>query len=242
MAKYVPKAGFFRSRAYKQQFARVATATVNLRRGGMSVGVFLEVPAKLKEMSDRAHNKITKDSLRDVLEYHHKHHMPLHFKGQASAAKYGYMQRKPGYEKAKRRQKHHAYPLVWSGQTARNIKAGYKYLRVGGAAIGGRALNAYLVYQFSFSAAIRAAYAARSAATKKTGDKPNDARKRLAARAIRKALVKQRAQVGVTIAQMKKEIAAMTPEERKKLAEVFKAGYMARFNALPRGRRRIKRA
>lgn len=65
----------------------------------LEIGVDLELP-ELLDAPDRVVNRAGKESMRDVLWYHHRKITPLHF--QASArARYGYRERSKGWKRKK---------------------------------------------------------------------------------------------------------------------------------------------
>jgi hypothetical protein len=203
--------------------------------------LFIEVPTRPAEVAKRHHNRFAKVAMREVLEYHHKHHIPLHYKGESSKTRYNYHPRSPAYERAKQRKYHHKYPLVYSGDTAKMHKrpGGYKSLRVGGAAEGGkRAIQGILEYVFSFTAKVAAHMRQKFQAASGKG-KSAAARMRAENRKQRRTMLLQDARRrGVTIGQMRKELEQMHPDEVRKLAEVYLASYLRQYNAWEGGRKR----
>lgn len=212
-------------------------------RRGVHFRLFLDVPEKPGDVAKRHHNAWVKQAMREVLQFHHDHHIPQHYKGQESARKYRYAPRGPGYTKAKRRKYHHDYPLVYTGATAKLHKSptGFKAMRIGGAAMGGkRPISGVLEYVFSFTSKIVEHFRAKFGG--KTG-KPQSqaAQQRQEQRDARRKMLREDARRrGVTIGQMRKELEQMTQQEVTKLAQVFAASYARQYNEFKSKRRRTR--
>ncbi len=85
----------------------------------MKLGYVLEIPESLVN-SPRIHNKLVREAIRESLEFHHRHTMPLHFKT-AARERYSYMPRTDRYKARKMRKWKSRTDLVASGQSKEYI-------------------------------------------------------------------------------------------------------------------------
>lgn len=97
----------------------------------MKLGYVLEVPESLVK-SDRLHNRIVRELIRELLEEHHRKTLPLHFTT-AARERYGYMPRTDRYKARKMRKWKSRTDLVASGKSKEYILRN-KTITVGGAA------------------------------------------------------------------------------------------------------------
>ncbi len=173
----------------------------------------------------RLHNQVAKQALRDEAVKHWKDRIPGHFDPRARG-KYGHMARKPKYEAMKRRVFGRVIDLVLTGQTRSKITKTQPDIRVGGQAYvstkssGAGGLNLTMTMRLPFGVEAQRAIAKKArAGIRHTGPRT----------------------AGVTIAQMKSELAAITEDERRAIAASFLAGYIRLLNKELRSRPRIRK-
>jgi hypothetical protein len=146
----------------------------------------------------RIHNRCAKEALRAEGLDHHKRRIPQHFTRSAHA-KYGYMRRKDKYMRIKARRYHSATDLVKSGATKQEMLQNTPKIRIGGKAADDAGasgeLKLTLELNFPFSKDAQAAVAKRIASRRR----------------FQRTYTYSSDKTGVTIAQMKKEIATITP-------------------------------
>lgn len=104
----------------------------------MKLGYVLEVPESLVR-SDRLHNRIVRELIRDLLEEHHRKTLPLHFLATARD-RYGYMPRTDRYKARKMRKWKSRTDLVASGKS-RDYILHNKTITVSGAAAKGNVIG-----------------------------------------------------------------------------------------------------
>lgn len=194
----------------------------------MRVALILPEPLAVDRAFLRIHNRACKDALRDEAIKHWKDRIPGHFKDEARA-KYGHMPRKPRYIAMKQRIFGRTTDLVLTGRTRTKMTREQPQIQLGGKAsntdgsIG--ALRLTMRLKFPFGAKAQAGIA-------------NKARQGIRHTGPRTA--------GVTIAQMRKEISKILPEEARAIANSFRAGYMRHLNkelaSRPKIRKRISPA
>lgn len=210
--------------------------------------LFVDLPQRAEQLvgvrGQRQHNKFVKDGMRAALQFHHATHIPRHFLLNARNV-YGHMERKRPYKKAKAKKMRSVTDLVYTGETEKMWKTGqgYKALRVGGQVdeSAGRPLTGSLTYSWSFTERVRQHMQKKFAAAK-FSDKPTateKSAKRFVRRQILGALDKVREKAGVTIEQMKREVATMIPAEQKKIADVLFAEYWKKVEALRPPKKRV---
>lgn len=180
-------------------------------------GFEVDVPRRPEELARRDHNRFVKESLRECLKEHHEKRIPGHFTKSAHQ-KYHYIRRSEKYMRWKARRFHSTTDLVKTGASRDQMKTGR--ITVGGAAEGGKDINAKLTLRFVFKGG--------------TG------------RFHRDTPMYRR----ITILQMHKEIQAMTDDERRAFAEKFSNDYWdrvakhnagrKRYHSLPSAMRRLK--
>ena len=220
----------------------VRLLTGNTKRGGVAMMLALDLPERPHIIiQDRVWNRINKDAMRKALEFHHKEHMPRHFKRDARS-RYRYTPRKPNYVKHKQnRFKQGGLDLVYTGATRDQIlkPQGWNALRVGGTAVA-RTLKGTLQYRFSFADKIRAHHLANSVRFHSDPlAKRNELRKNARRnRARRQEATTQR--VRVTIEHMRRELMAMTPDEAEAIRDVYQRAVFDAIEALPKKRRKLK--
>jgi hypothetical protein len=166
----------------------------------------------LKERSFlRIHNRAAKDALRKEGEHHHKERMPGHFKRSAHA-KYGYKQRSPAYIRKKARRWRSTLDLVKTGRLRDEITKTPPVIRVGGKAADdeGNTGNLRLTLTMPFHVGAKAQESYARAA--ESGYRPT-----------RNTTIVGRA--GVTIRQMRRELAAITEDEGREIARGFLKRY-----------------
>lgn len=172
----------------------------------------IDVP-KLGELllgnSGRAHNRIARGALRETLLTHATKRIPGHFTRPAHA-KYGYAERSPSYRHFKQKKYHSSIDLVMSGRTKQAMSS-QRQIKIGGTAAGGT-LKGDLILKFPFGVAAQAAFARRARGQSKGAP--------LAARARKDGKPR------VTIAQMRKEIATIAPNEVSEINKQLRDRYV----------------
>jgi hypothetical protein len=183
----------------------------------------------------RLHNRCAKEALRDEGLHHWKDRIPRHFTRSAHQH-YGYAPRSPAYMRFKARRYHSATDLVKTSQTKDEMTKTPPVIRAGGKASddAGHAGQLRLTLVFPFHPGQKAHEHYRNLASKYG---------RLAVRAAKKRAAKR---TGVTIDQMRKEIATILPEEARDTARRFLRGYGRRLSTglakAPRIRKRVSAA
>jgi hypothetical protein len=175
----------------------------------------------------RIHNRCAKNALREEAVKHHKERIPLHFQ-RSARQKYGYQPRKEKYMRFKARVFRSVTDLVKRGKTKDAMTQGESKIRLGGKAadengvFGGMKATLELPFPIGTDAQKRIAKRIKSGkGTRPTGPRGT----------------------GVTIPQMKKEIATIIPTESRDIAQGFLRRYgqhLARELArAPRIRKRV---
>lgn len=187
----------------------------------------------------RLHNRCAKEALREQGTYHWQKRLPQHFLRSAHA-RYGYQGRSPKYMRIKARRWHSATDLVKTGHLKSDVLNTPPVIRIGGKAsdddgnAGGLKLT--LTLPFHPGTKANAGYAELALAY---GSGAVHAAKKNAAR--RAAYM-----IGVSIQQMRKELAAITDDEARDTARRFLRGYGQRLAAglarAPRIRKRVAAA
>jgi hypothetical protein len=180
----------------------------------------------------RMHNRTAKDALREQGMHHWKARIPGHFTRSAHG-KYGYQARSQRYMRIKARRYHSATDLVKFGRLKMDLINTPPVIRIGGKAAddegNGAGLKLTLTMPFHVGDKAATHY---SELARKFG--------RGAVRAAKRDAAKR---TGVTIAQMRKEIAAITTDEAKDTARRFLKGYGQRLAVAlarsPRIRKRV---
>jgi hypothetical protein len=181
----------------------------------------------------RMHNKAAKEALREQGMFHWKNRIPLHFLRSAHT-KYGYAARSAKYIRIKqRRWRQGGMDLVKTGHLRNDMLHTPPVIRIGGKASDengdGGDLKLKLVLPFHVGDKAQLHYMQLREAFGKGAVK---AAKRDAAK-----------KTGVSIAQMRKEIAAITADEGKDTARRFLKGYGQRLAVAlarsPRIRKRV---
>lgn len=170
----------------------------------------------------RLHNQVAKTALREEAVKHWKNRIPGHFDPRARG-KYGHMKRKPKYEAIKQRIFGHITDLVLTGQTRSKITKTQPEIRVGGQAYGSTragGLNLTMTMRLPFGVEAQRAIAKKARAGIRH-DGPRTS--------------------GVTIAQMKTELAAITEDERRAIAASFRQRYLELLNKELRSRPKIRK-
>lgn len=144
--------------------------------------------------ASRTHNRITKQATREELVEHHQRRIPGHFT-RAAHGRYGYKPRQPRYIFLKAKRFGNQLDLVQTGKSKARIK-GHGDVSVGGS---GDAVRGKLHMRFDFDARV--------------AEQQTRARKNRRYQPFR-----QRKQPNVTIADMKSEVARMTPGEVHEIA------------------------
>jgi hypothetical protein len=189
--------------------------------------IAIAIPERPENVARRDHNRIMKDAMRTVLERHHKERIPGHFEHSAHG-KYGYQPRSRKYIDRKVKLGLGGTDLVMTGATKQEMTSHAEFV-VGGAAEGGKkALTGKIVLRFAFGRQVQMGYAKRAAYQTRTGQtySPRQAG----------------GTAGVDLAQMKKEIQAMTAEEKREIALEFRAEYLRGYRALEQKAKEIEYA
>lgn len=173
----------------------------------------IAVPERPATLVKREHNRIAKDALRTVLETHHKKRIPGHFEHSAHS-KYGYKPRSPKYIRYKVKAFKTGDDLVMSGATQQKMIREPQFVMSGAAEGAQKKLGGKIVLRFAFGQSAQASYAKRAGYVQHKNSKRPPKRP------------------GVDIAQMRKEIQAMTPAERREMAEQFRAEYLRLYDRL----------
>lgn len=117
------------------------------------ISAVLELPERPRDLAQRTHNRITKEAVRETLEYMHKTTIEDRFSAGA-ASKYEHFKRNPDYLKRKLKRKGSAIDLIYSGKTKRHMTGKNYQIRVGGSASGGD-IKGTLSMKFPFAAQAR---------------------------------------------------------------------------------------
>lgn len=214
----------------------MAEITHTIAGGSAKMRLWMEVPTRPGHIaSDRLWNRINREAMRAALEWHHRQHMPKHFE-QGARSRYGYMPRSLKYMRVKDKVMKSRRDLVYSGETEKQTKAGWKALRISGTAVKGT-LTGTLEYVLSFAAKVAAGMKKKFAGIAGAPKAVNRAKRD----EVRKQLIERRAsqsKVRVTIGQMIRELQAITDEERHNIVAHYAMELNKRIAALPQGRRR----
>lgn len=187
--------------------------------------ITLDVPRKFEDLVDRKHNAFAKESLREVIETHWKERIPLHFR-QDARSRYGYKERKDAYKRMKDRRYQSRRDLVLTGASERNMKVNRK-ITVGGTAAKGT-LKGTLHLRFAWAAKIREHFEQTTKHRRKHGNVTS----------ITTTAERKKVRPNVTPADMKREMQAMTVEERRAIADEMKTRYLDKVQAYRSGRKR----
>jgi hypothetical protein len=186
----------------------------------------IDVP-KLGELllgnASRTHNKIANTAMRETLLTHATRRIPQHF-ARPAHSKYGYAERSKPYRFFKQRKYGSAIDLVMTGRT-KHAMSSQRQITVGGTATGGT-LRGDLKLRFPFGLAAQQAHARRARGQSKGAP--------LSARGRRDGKPR------VTIAQMRKEIATITPDEASQITAELRDRYVEGVKTTAGPRQRIK--
>ena len=174
----------------------------------------LEIPTRAEDIAKREHNKFAKEAMRQVMFHHWTKTIPGHFE-RSAARKYKHKKRDRKYIISKLKKFGSAIDLVKTGRTMRAMTTIAK-ITVGGTAQK-ETLTGKLTLRFPFKGG--------------TGS--------LRRRAPGTSTVKQIAAVANLI-QMRREIEAWTPDERKAASKLFLKIYMKQVNSFRGQRKRIR--
>jgi hypothetical protein len=188
----------------------------------------------LKERSFlRLHNRASKDALRAEGVKHHRERLPGHFQ-RSAAQKYNHARRTTKYMRMKAKRFRSVTDLVKTGATRDAMVKNPPKIRVGGQAADSdsgdaRTLRLTLELRFPFGKAAQAAVA-----------------KAIRRGKLQKGHVSSSHRRGVSIEQMRKEIASITTDEAREIA----AGFLKRYGQnlavalakAPRLRKRVRAA
>lgn len=175
----------------------------------MRVEITVSIGEKLHELPGRAHRKAARKAAIELLKRHHEKNIPQHFK-QTARNKYRYKQRSAKYKSYKRKRWHSITDLVASGRNRQLITA-MGTIRVGGTITGSPR---------------------RTTVTGKrtgTGREPG-LRAQLRMRADWPKFRNNRNPRSVTIEDMRDEVARVTEDENRELAEFFRSRYIKELN------------
>jgi hypothetical protein len=176
----------------------------------------------------RLHNRIAKQALTSEAIFHWATRIPKHFQSGA-ASKYGYQERKPAYNLIKKRRYGTVQPLVRTGETRDTLKRDMPEYRIGGRAAesdgstGQLRLTMTMRLPFGTSAQEAVAKAVREGKYKSGSHVSGDNRP------------------GVTIDQMKREIAAITLDEAKDIAASFGRRYQKLLTVALKSRPKLRK-
>jgi hypothetical protein len=193
----------------------------------------IEIP-KLGELlldnAGRTHDRIAKTAMRETLLTHATTRILLHF-ARPAHDRYGYAERSPHYRHFKQKRFHTSIDLILSGRT-KHAMTTQRQITVGGSATGGD-LKGDLKLRFPWNltgnggqTTVQAAHARRRAGLSKGAP--------LSARARRDGKPR------VTIAQMRKEIATITPDERSQMVAELRDRYVTGVKTTAGPRQRVK--
>lgn len=180
----------------------------------------------------RLHNRCSKEALREQGLKHHKERMPLHFT-RSAAGRYNHQRRRAAYMRYKARVFRSVTDLVKTGQAKLEMLTNAPKIRVGGQAADaeGNARTLKLSLTMPFHVGERAQQAHAKKAEKIRRGQPVKTRK---------------VTTGVTIAQMRKELATITQGEARDIADGFGKGYGQRLAVglakAPRLRKKVRAA
>ena len=165
----------------------------------------IEIPEQLVD-SDRVHNKIVKEVLNEVLEEHWKKRIPGHFKRDAHR-KYDYSNRLDSYIRMKQRKyRTGGLDLVMTGKTREAMTTQHQ-IRTGGTAVKGN-ISSTLILRFPFMAGYK--------------------KKRPTVRTPRRSKVTILTP-GVTLAMMRREVAAFTSDELREVSTAVGRKYVEKL-------------
>jgi hypothetical protein len=187
------------------------------------LSITLSIPQRPYDIVTRHWNRIVKEAMRKALDRHHKTRIPLHFK-QEARHRYRYKERGIKYRAWKRKKYHSTRDLVKTGASERRMR-NEKQIIIGGAAEGGKKpIEGKLRLKFNFTqtASFKASQKKRFIKTER-GWYDNS-----------------KIRGGVTIADMKREIQAFTPEERRQFADDFWGFVWQGYQSYQTKRKRIK--
>ncbi|HWB13343.1 MAG TPA: hypothetical protein VG826_29225 [Pirellulales bacterium] len=186
----------------------------------------IDVP-KLGELllgnAGRAHNRIARAAVSDTLLTHATRRIPGHF-ARSAHRKYGYADRAKPYIFWKQKKYGHTADLVMTGATQHGMST-QRSITVGGTAVGGN-LRGDLKLRFPFGALAQKAWARRARGEARGAP--------LAARTRRDGKPR------VTISQMKKEVAATTPDEVREISQEIRDRYVEGVKTTTGPRQRVK--
>lgn len=179
----------------------------------------------------RIHNRAAKDALRAEAEKHHKERIPGHFT-RSAAQKYGHMRRTPRYMRMKARRWGSVTDLVKTGDTKDEMTQN-AVIRVGGKAADADGtsgeLRVTIELRFPFGRDAQKAVA-----------------KAIRTGKLRRGHTSGAHRSGVTIRQMRKEIASITDAEHTQIARGFLRRYgenlASALSRAPRIRKRVQAA
>jgi len=198
---------------------------------------FIELP-EIMTASPRKHNEIVRKQMIAIAERHHREIMPLHFKSSAHT-RYGHMDRNPMYIRNKIRRFGVGTDLIRTRRTMQYIldPANRRILVSGSADSGTIRVQLLMRLPFSGGTGVSAddAYYARLEAALSTERDPAKVAK------IRRRLENRhnnRGKVGVTPAQMVKELRTVTGEEMADATRILADGYKADLRAMNKPRLR----
>jgi hypothetical protein len=189
---------------------------MNLSRAVPSLTIAISVPQRPAAMSKGEHNRVSKDALREVLKTHHKERIPGHF-AHGAHSKYGYQPRSQKYIARKIKLGLGGTDLVEAGGTKQEMTSHAEFVMSGAAEGAQKKLGGKIVLKFAFGKQIQMGYAKRGAYEKATGQTYDSPRGKSG---------------GVDLAQMKKEISTIIPEERRLMAEQFRREYLKGYRAI----------
>jgi hypothetical protein len=201
---------------------------MNLARAIPLITFSVSIPTRPADIVKRHFNRMAKESMRETLAYHHEFNLPLHFQPSARS-RYGYKPRKQSWVMHKQKKwGQGGMDLVATGNSKSRILSKPAQIIIGGAAEGGKhPISGKLTVKFAFSGRVGWQQADK-AYFRRTGRYENAAKRPRTA-----------PQANVTLADMKREVRAITPEERRTLAAKFKENLMAKMNAHRAGRRTV---
>lgn len=178
----------------------------------MRVGLIAPEPYLQDRAFIRIHNRAAKDALEEVAKHHHKVRIPQHFTLGASE-KYGYAERKPKYKKYKLRRWNEPRDLV-SGDNRNPKTKDYMARQTPRIRLGGKAANPDgTAGQLRLTMGLSFPF----------------------------PLSRDVTAAGVSGQQMKREIAAITANEAKEIAEMFKQRYLFHLKKQLANRPRIRK-
>jgi hypothetical protein len=201
---------------------------MNLAKAIPTFSFSITVPTRPADIARRYFNSMAKEALRETLGLHHMIHLPRHF-FHSARARYGYKPRKQTWVLHKMREwGQDGADLVATGMSKRRILNEQPQIVIGGAAEGGKkGLEGKMTVRFSFNEKVKQQQAEKYAAKKRGFYERKPQRERKAPTAE------------VKLADMKREIRAMTDDERRKLAATFRDSLMAKMASFREQRRQL---